>query len=89
LQSILVSSFVELVNNLLHSFSYEDVQHRRENDRDKIVHYTTAIAEGQAEAEMLRSRFKSLTDEQKRLNVDNTRIWDELQKARTVCDNCS
>lgn len=72
-----------------HNFSYEDIQHRRENDRDKIIHYTTAIAEGQSEVEMLRSRFKSLTDEQKRLHVDNTRIWDELQKARTVCHSSS
>jgi regulator of replication initiation timing len=65
-------------------FSYEDIQSRRESDREKIIRYTTMIAEAQAEAEMLRARFKSLTNEQNRLNNDNARIYDDLQKARTV-----
>lgn len=65
---------------------FEDIQGRRESDRDKIVRYTTMIAEAQAEAEMLRARFKSLTGEQNRLNNDNARLYDDLQKARADLD---
>lgn len=31
-------------------------------------------------------RWKQLTEEEKRLNSDNARIWEELQKARTDLD---
>ncbi|KAF8362398.1 ifb-1, partial [Pristionchus pacificus] len=65
---------------------YEDVQHRRETDREKIAQWTNAIADAQNELEMLRARWKQLTEEEKRLNSDNARIWEELQKARTDLD---
>lgn len=65
-------------------FSYEDVQHRRENDREKINQWKHAIDDAQSELEMLRARWRQLTDEEKRLNGDNARIWEELQKARNV-----
>lgn len=65
-------------------FSYEDVQHRRENDREKINQWQHAIDDAQSELEMLRARWRQLTDEEKRLNGDNARIWEELQKARNV-----
>ncbi|KIH57869.1 intermediate filament tail domain protein, partial [Ancylostoma duodenale] len=64
---------------------YEDIQHRREADREKIAQWTNAIADAQNELEMLRARWKQLTDEEKRLNNDNARIWEDLQKARNVC----
>lgn len=67
-------------------FRYEDVQHRRESDREKISQWTNAIADAQSELEMLRARWKQLTDEEKRLNTDNARIWEELQKARNDLD---
>ncbi|VDO06120.1 unnamed protein product [Haemonchus placei] len=35
---------------------------------------------------MLRARWKQLTDEEKRLNNDNARIWEDLQKARNDLD---
>ncbi|CAD6193756.1 unnamed protein product [Caenorhabditis auriculariae] len=65
---------------------YEDVQHRRESDREKINQWTNAIADAQSELEMLRARYKQLTEEEKRLNNDNARIWEELQKARNDLD---
>lgn len=42
------------------------------------------IADAQSELEMLRARWKQLTDEEKRLNADNSRLWEELEKARNV-----
>lgn len=65
-------------------FRYEDVQHRRENDREKINQWQHAIDDAQSELEMLRARWRQLTEEEKRLNGDNARIWEELQKARNV-----
>uniref|UniRef100_A0AAF5PWS4 Intermediate filament protein B n=1 Tax=Wuchereria bancrofti TaxID=6293 RepID=A0AAF5PWS4_WUCBA len=65
---------------------YEDVQHRRENDREKINQWQHAIDDAQSELEMLRARWRQLTDEEKRLNGDNARIWEELQKARNDLD---
>ncbi|RCN41145.1 intermediate filament tail domain protein [Ancylostoma caninum] len=65
---------------------YEDIQHRREADREKIAQWTNAIADAQNELEMLRARWKQLTDEEKRLNNDNARIWEDLQKARNDLD---
>ncbi|VDL76879.1 unnamed protein product [Nippostrongylus brasiliensis] len=65
---------------------YEDVQHRREADREKIAQWTNAIADAQNELEMLRARWKQLCDEEKRLNNDNARIWEDLQKARNDLD---
>uniref|UniRef100_A0A8R1TJR0 Intermediate filament protein B n=2 Tax=Onchocerca TaxID=6281 RepID=A0A8R1TJR0_ONCVO len=65
---------------------YEDVQHRRENDREKINQWKHAIDDAQSELEMLRARWRQLTDEEKRLNGDNARIWEELQKARNDLD---
>ncbi|CAJ0581350.1 unnamed protein product, partial [Mesorhabditis spiculigera] len=65
---------------------YEDIGHRREGDREKIQQWTNAIADAQNELEMLRARYKQLTDEEKRLNGDNTRLWEELQKARADLD---
>lgn len=35
---------------------YEDIQHRREADREKIAQWTNAIADAQNELEMLRAR---------------------------------
>jgi intermediate filament protein if len=65
---------------------YEDIQHRRDGDKEKIAQWTNAIADAQSELEMLRARWKQLTDEEKRLNGDNTRLWDELTKARNDLD---
>jgi hypothetical protein len=42
------------------------------------------IADAQNELEMLRSRWKQLSEEEKRLNADNARLWEELVKARNV-----
>ena len=42
------------------------------------------IADAQSELEMLRARWKQLTDEEKRLIGDNSRLGDELTKARNV-----
>ncbi|CAJ0963669.1 unnamed protein product, partial [Mesorhabditis belari] len=65
---------------------YEDISHRREGDREKIQQWTNAIADAQNELEMLRARWKQLNDEEKRLNNDNGRLWEELQKARADLD---
>ncbi|TMS33154.1 hypothetical protein L596_000926 [Steinernema carpocapsae] len=65
---------------------YEEIQHRRESDREKISQWTNAIADAQSELEMLRARWRQLTDEEKRLKADNVRIWEELQKARNDLD---
>uniref|UniRef100_A0A914YXP3 IF rod domain-containing protein n=1 Tax=Panagrolaimus superbus TaxID=310955 RepID=A0A914YXP3_9BILA len=35
---------------------------------------------------MLQARWKQLTDEEKRLNTDNLRLWEELTKARNDLD---
>jgi hypothetical protein len=45
------------------------------------------INDCQVEAEMLRQRFKGLSHEGNRLQKDNARIWEELQKARAVGDS--
>jgi len=42
------------------------------------------IADAQSELEMLRARWKQLTDEEKRFTGDNARLWDDLTKARNV-----
>ncbi|KAK6008877.1 intermediate filament protein [Ostertagia ostertagi] len=60
---------------------YEDSA-PREADREKIAQWTNAIADAENELEMLRARWKQLTDEEKSLNNDNARIWEDLQKAR-------
>ncbi|CAD5212111.1 unnamed protein product [Bursaphelenchus okinawaensis] len=65
---------------------YEEIQRRREADRDHITTFTNMIADAQTELEMLRSRWKQLTDEEKRLISDNARYWEELQKARNDLD---
>lgn len=63
---------------------YEEIQRRREADRDHITQFSNMIADAQNELEMLRARWKQLTDEEKRLIADNARYWEELQKARNV-----
>lgn len=65
---------------------YDEIQHRRDGDREKIAQWTNAIADAQSELEMLRARWKQLTDEEKRLNNDNVRLWEELTKARNDLD---
>lgn len=65
---------------------YDDIQRRRESDRDHINTYTNMIADAQNELEMLRARWKQLSDEEKRLNGDNARLWEELVKARSDLD---
>lgn len=42
------------------------------------------ISDEQSELEMLRARWKQMVDEEKRLNADNARLWEELEKARNV-----
>jgi hypothetical protein len=64
--------------------SFEDIQRRREGDREHIAQFTNQIADAQSELEMLRARWKQLTDEEKRLIGDNARLWDDLTKARNV-----
>ncbi|KAI1727251.1 intermediate filament protein [Ditylenchus destructor] len=65
---------------------FDDVQRRREADREHINTFTNMIADAQSELEMLRARWKQLTDEEKRLNGDNARLWEELAKARSDLD---
>jgi intermediate filament protein if len=65
---------------------YEDIQARRSNDQNNILNYTNAINDAKAELEMLQARWKQLTDEEKRLNSDNLRLWEELTKARNDLD---
>uniref|UniRef100_A0A1I7SW94 Intermediate filament tail domain protein n=1 Tax=Bursaphelenchus xylophilus TaxID=6326 RepID=A0A1I7SW94_BURXY len=65
---------------------YDEIQRRRESDRDHITQFTNMIADAQNELEMLRARWKQLTDEEKRLITDNARYWEELQKARNDLD---
>ncbi|KAH7723144.1 intermediate filament protein [Aphelenchoides avenae] len=65
---------------------YDEIQRRREADKEHIATYTNAIADAQSELEMLRARWKQLTDEEKRLNGDNARLWEELVKARNDLD---
>ena len=48
-------------------FSYDELQRRRESDRENIANFTNQIADAQNELEMLRARWKQLTDEEKRL----------------------
>lgn len=66
---------------------YDEIQRRREADRDHITTFTNMIADAQNELEMLRARWKQLTDEEKRLISDNARYWEELQKARNVSNS--
>uniref|UniRef100_A0A915E2N4 IF rod domain-containing protein n=1 Tax=Ditylenchus dipsaci TaxID=166011 RepID=A0A915E2N4_9BILA len=65
---------------------FDDIQRRREGDREHITTFTNMIADAQSELEMLRARWKQLTDEEKRLNGDNARLWEELAKARNDLD---
>ncbi|KAL3083395.1 hypothetical protein niasHS_011197 [Heterodera schachtii] len=65
---------------------FEDIQRRRESDREHIQHFQNQIADSQSELEMLRARWKQLTDEEKRLLGDNARLWDDLTKARNDLD---
>jgi intermediate filament protein if len=64
----------------------EDTHNRRQRDEEKIIQYTTMIADCKAEAELLRQCYKILNDEMNRLNGDNAKIWDDLQKARSDLD---
>uniref|UniRef100_A0A915LZ64 Intermediate filament protein n=1 Tax=Meloidogyne javanica TaxID=6303 RepID=A0A915LZ64_MELJA len=50
--------------------------------RDDLNEYPDA----QSELEMLRARWKQLTDEEKRFTGDNARLWDDLTKARNDLD---
>jgi hypothetical protein len=74
-------------NLYLYLYRYEITSGARESDVEKIKKYTQMIQDCQVEAEMLRQRFKSLTDEGTRYQKDNARIWDDLQKARLVCEH--
>nr|CAD2178307.1 unnamed protein product [Meloidogyne enterolobii] len=65
---------------------FEDIQRRREGDREHIIQFTNMIADAQSELEMLRARWKQLTDEEKRFTGDNARLWDDLTKARNDLD---
>lgn len=65
---------------------FEDIQRRREGDRENITQFTNMIADAQSELEMLRARWKQLTDEEKRFTGDNARLWDDLTKARNDLD---
>ncbi|KAI6197480.1 hypothetical protein M3Y94_01229200 [Aphelenchoides besseyi] len=65
---------------------YDEIQRRRESDREHIATYTNMIADAQNELDMLRARWKQLTEEEKRLIADNGRYWEELQKARNDLD---
>ncbi|CEF70969.1 Lamin Tail Domain domain and Intermediate filament protein family and Intermediate filament, ifa/ifb family-containing protein [Strongyloides ratti] len=65
---------------------YEDIQHRREADQEKITQWKHSIADAQNELSMLRARWKQLTEEEKRLANDNIRLRDELIKARNDLD---
>jgi hypothetical protein len=76
--------FVMFIRQFFFLFSFEDIQRRREGDREHIVQFSNQIADAQSELEMLRARWKQLTDEEKRLIGDNARLWDELTKARNV-----
>ncbi|KAI6216463.1 hypothetical protein M3Y99_01821500 [Aphelenchoides fujianensis] len=65
---------------------YDEIQRRRESDREHIAQFTNMIADAQNELDMLRARWKQLTEEEKRLIGDNARYWEELQKARNDLD---
>ena len=79
---------VERVRDDLNEYRnrFDDIQRRRETDREHIANFTNQISDAQSELEMLRARWKQLTDEEKRLNGDNSRLWDELAKARNDLD---
>jgi len=66
--------------------SLDEINRRREADKEHINTFTNMIADAKNELEMLRARWKQLTDEEKRLNADNSRLWEELQKARNDLD---
>jgi len=63
---------------------YDEAVRLRHSDKDQIDHLNSSIGDANAEIGLLRQRFKSLGDELSRLNKDNGRLWDELQKARGV-----
>lgn len=65
---------------------YDDTMRLRHADKDQIDHLNSSIGDASAEINLLRQRFKSLGDELSRLNKDNGRLWDELQKARGDLD---
>jgi intermediate filament protein if len=65
---------------------YEQTVDARRSDKEKIERYTSAVADANAEIDLLRQRFKSLNDEHARYSRDNNRIWEELQKARADLD---
>lgn len=65
---------------------YDEAVRLRHSDKDQIDHLNGSINDSNAEIGLLRQRFKSLGDELSRLNKDNGRLWDELQKARGDLD---
>uniref|UniRef100_A0A915IRT5 IF rod domain-containing protein n=1 Tax=Romanomermis culicivorax TaxID=13658 RepID=A0A915IRT5_ROMCU len=65
---------------------YDEAVRLRHSDKDQIDHLNSSIGDANAEIHLLRQRFKSLGDELSRLNKDNTKLWDELQKARGDLD---
>ncbi|VDP18888.1 unnamed protein product [Soboliphyme baturini] len=58
----------------------------RQSDKEQIEILATQIVDAESEINLLRQRFKSLGDEMNRYNKDNSRLWDELQKARSDLD---
>lgn len=65
---------------------YDEAMRLRHADKDQIEHLSHSVGDASAEISLLRQRFKSLGDELSRLNKDNGRLWDELQKARGDLD---
>ncbi|CAJ0951164.1 unnamed protein product, partial [Mesorhabditis belari] len=65
---------------------YDELHSRQESEKGKYQQWTSAIADAQNELEMLRARYKQLNDEEKRLNGENARLWDEVQKAHADLD---
>jgi len=65
---------------------YDEALRLRADDKDLLATLTGQVAEAEGEIDMLRQRYKSLTDEVARLNKDHHRFWDELQKARSDLD---
>lgn len=65
---------------------YDEAVRLRHTDKDQIDHLNSSVGDASAEINLLRQRFKSLGDELSRLNKDNGRLWDELQKARGDLD---
>lgn len=65
---------------------YDEALRLRSDDKETLAHLTGQVAEAESEIDVLRQRYKSLTDEIARLNRDHTKFWDELQKARSDLD---